>query len=84
MKNQLTTEEKKVISQIKRTYGEELNVLTEDYRESKATIKPSPKRTDDEKIIDMFISGESIDTIKNEIKSDYHQVEKVLINYGVL
>lgn len=80
----LTQEEVTTINQIKKEYGEELRVLTEDYRESKATIKTLPKRTPEEKIIDMFIEGESIDTIKKELNSDYHQVEKVLINCGIL
>jgi len=84
MNKQLTLEEKKAINEIKITYGNELNVLTEDIRESKVKVKKAPKRTDEEKIVDMFIDGESIDTIKSELKSDYHQVEQVLINYGVL
>ena len=81
---ELTLEEKRAIKEIKAQYGSELKVLTEDYRESKVKIKQAPKRTPEEKMVDMFIEGESIDTIKNELKSDYHQVEQVLINYGIL
>jgi len=81
---ELTLEEKKAINEIKAQYGSELKVLTEDIRESKVKVQKSPKRTPEEQMIDMFIEGESIDTIKNELKSDYHQVEQVLINYGIL
>lgn len=84
MKKQLTTDELKAISEIKRTYGNELSLFTEDRRESKVKVKKAHKRTPEEKIIDMFMDGESIDSIKTEMRSDYHQVEQVLINYGVI
>lgn len=84
MKTQLTTEDLRAIKEIKKAYGSELNILTEDYRESNAKIKPSPKQTDEDIIIDMFMEGSCPDTISGSMKISYSEVEQVLIKYGAL
>tara|TARA_Y100000389_G_C17161586_1_gene364670 strand:- start:168 stop:428 length:261 start_codon:yes stop_codon:yes gene_type:complete len=83
-KNELTNEEVKVIKEIKNKYHDGVNTLIEDYRESKVKVKKSNKKTDVDKIIDMFISGDCPDTIKRALKIERSEVDEVLIGHGVI
>jgi hypothetical protein len=83
-KNELTNEEVKVIKEIKNKYHDGVNTLIEDYRESKAKVKKSNKKTDVDKIIDMFIGGDCPDTIRRALKIERSEVDEVLIEHGAM
>ena len=83
-KNELTNEEVKVIKEIKNKYHDGVNTLIEDYRESKAKVKKSNKKTDVDKIIDMFIGVDCPDTIRRALKIERSEVDEVLIEHGVI
>lgn len=80
----LTIDETKTLLEIKNLYGDELSEIAKEYKKRTITVKKLPQKTPCEKIIDKFIEGESIDSIKIEMKLPYHDVENTLINYGLI
>ena len=83
-KKELSNEEIKAIKEIKNKYHDGVNTLLEDYRESKVKVKMSNKKTDIDKIIDMFIDGDCPDTIRRALNMERVEVEKILVDYGAM
>jgi len=83
-KKELTNEEVKAIKEIKNKYHDGVNTLLEDYRESKAKVKTSNKKTDVDKIMDMFIDGDCPDTIRRALNMERVEVDKILMEHGAI
>tara|TARA_Y100001937_G_C7123960_1_gene334002 strand:- start:1419 stop:1682 length:264 start_codon:yes stop_codon:yes gene_type:complete len=84
-KTPLTTEEKRVLHEIKKKYNNDgFSVLLDDYKVSKVKVKRSHKKTISDKIIDMFIDGECPDTISRELEVKRSEVDKILMEYGAI
>ena len=83
-KKSFTTEEKKVMTEIRRSYTDGISVLIEDYRASNIKIKKSSRKTINDNIIDKFISGDCPDTIRRSLNLSRDEVDSVLLDYGAI
>ena len=83
-KNKLTNEEVKAIKEIKNKYHDGVDTLLEDYRESKVKVKKSNKKTDVDKVMDMFIDGDCPDTIRLALNIKRSEVDKILMEHGAI
>tara|TARA_R110001592_G_scaffold93808_4_gene272126 strand:+ start:476 stop:736 length:261 start_codon:yes stop_codon:yes gene_type:complete len=83
-KKELSSQEVKAIKEIKNKYHDGVDTLLEDYRESKAKVKISNKKTDVDRIMDMFIDGDCPDTIRRALNMERAEVEKILVDYGAM
>ena len=80
----MNIEEREMAYQIGKQYSQEIKCVLSDYRSSKIELKQSPKKDKDEKVIDMFIDGDSIDNIKENLSMEYAEIENILNYSGLL
>lgn len=83
-KKELSNQEVKAIKEIKNKYHDGVDTLLEDYRESKVKVKTSNKKTDIDKIMDMFIDGDCPDTIRLALNIKRSEVDEILIEHGAI